>query len=360
MIDCVVGARPNFMKMAPVVAELARRGIPHRLIHTGQHYDDNMSEVFFTELGLPRPDIHLEIERAEDGASATTMMSPLGKIFRERRPGLVVVAGDVASTLAASVAAAAEGIALAHVEAGLRSFDLTMPEEFNRIVADHLSQLLFTTEESANQNLRREGIRESSVHFVGNCMVDSLMKHLPSALEFKPWQRFGLEPSAYALLTLHRPSNVDREGPLMLLAGVMNEVSGKIPVLFPVHPRTRERFERVDFKPSPRFLLTEPLPYLVFLGLMAKAKFVMTDSGGVQEETTFLRVPCLTLRRNTERPVTTAAGTNRVIGNGGGGVLKAVEAILTGKVKEGSLPELWDGHAARRIVDRIEAWASRR
>lgn len=359
MIYCVVGARPNFMKMAPVLEELERRGIPHQLIHTGQHYDDNMSAVFFQELGMPVPDAYLGVGSKQNGQQIAEIMMRFGELCRKNKPSLVVVAGDVNSTLAAALAAAAEKIPLAHIEAGLRSFDRTMPEEINRIVTDHLSELLFTTEESANQNLKNEGIPGPLIHFVGDCMVDSLMKHLPLALERKPWEGFNLKPGSYALLTLHRPSNVDEENSLLGLMKVMNEISARTPVLFPVHPRTREHLGKINFKPAKNFRLAPPLSYLAFLGLMAKARFVMTDSGGIQEETTALKVPCLTLRRNTERPVTIQKGTNQLVKIDAREILDAVKYVLKNGVKKSSLPQLWDGSAAVRIVDRLESYGQK-
>lgn len=359
MLVCnVVGARPNFMKIAPIVHELRRRSISQILVHTGQHYDASMSKVFFEELGLPKPDIYLGVGSDTHARQTARIMIAFEEVCQQHRPDLVVVGGDVNSTLAAALVAAKLHIPVAHVEAGLRSFDRTMPEETNRVVTDHLSELLFTTEVSANENLRREGITEERVHFVGNCMVDTLMKYVDVAVQRSPWQIFGVESANYALLTLHRPSNVDDRGMLESLMGAINEISYRLPVLFPVHPRTCERLAQWKIQMAPSVNLCEPLPYLTFLGLMAKALFVLTDSGGIQEETTVLNVPCLTLRSNTERPITVTGGTNRLAGTDPKRILQGVEEILDGKWPSRKIPALWDGQAGRRIVDVIEAWAS--
>jgi len=267
----------------------------------------------------------------------------------------VMVAGDVNSTVACALVAAKLGIPVAHVEAGLRSFDRSMPEEVNRVLTDHLGSLLFTTEESANQNLRQEGITNGSIHFVGNCMVDTLMAHLGRALSLSPWKSFHFEPRTYALLTLHRPSNVDDKERLRALIKVINKISKKIPILYPVHPRTRERILKWKIPVAPSVRISDPSPYIPFLGLMARARCVLTDSGGIQEETTVLNVPCLTLRENTERPVTIQRGTNRLVGIDPRKIEEGVDEILTGKWPTGKKPPLWDGRAGSRIVDIIEA-----
>jgi UDP-N-acetylglucosamine 2-epimerase (non-hydrolysing) len=359
MLVCnIVGARPNFMKIAPIVHALQRRRIPQFLVHTGQHYDTNMSRVFFEELELPEPDIYLGVGSGTHAQQTARVMVAFEELCQERRPSLVIVGGDVNSSLAAALVAAKLHIPVAHVEAGLRSFDKTMPEEINRIVTDHLSELLFTTEESANANLRQEGIANERIHFVGNCMVDTLMTHVGVAVDLSPWQTFGLTSGGYALLTLHRPSNVDSPEILRALMSVINDVSHRIPVLFPVHPRTRERITGWDIHISPLVNLCEPLPYLTFLGLMSKARLVLTDSGGIQEETTTLNVPCLTLRWNTERPVTVTHGTNCLVGTDPKTIHQSVETILAGKWQSGERPPLWDGQAACRTVDVIESWIS--
>lgn len=359
LICSVVGARPNFMKIAPVFLELKRRGFHQLLVHTGQHYDANMSQIFFEELGLPVPDVYLGVGSDTHARQTARVMVGFEEICQKNRPDLVLVAGDVNSTVAAALVAAKQQIPVAHVEAGLRSFDRTMPEEINRIATDHLSILLFTTEESADKNLRREGIRRDSIHFVGNCMVDTLLKHVDVAIRQSPWELHGVSASGFALVTLHRPSNVDDPGILAALMKSINEVSTRLPVLFPMHPRTRARLAGENIEIASAVHLTDPLPYLTFIGLMAKARLVLTDSGGIQEETTVLKVPCLTLRWNTERPVTIKRGTNRLVGTDPQKITGSVKAILAGKWRNGDRPPLWDGRAGERIADTIESWAGR-
>jgi UDP-N-acetylglucosamine 2-epimerase (non-hydrolysing) len=357
MLICnVVGARPNFMKIAPIVHELQRRRLPQILVHTGQHYDANMSQVFFDELGLPRPDVYLDIGSDTHARQTARIMMAFEEICNQHKPDLVIVSGDVNSTLAAALVASKLEIPVAHVEAGLRSFDRTMPEEINRVLTDHVSDFLFTTEASGDDHLREEGISPEKIYFVGNCMVDSLLAHVNAALRQASWERFSLQPGGYALLTLHRPSNVDERENLAPLIEVINEISQQLPVLFPVHPRTRSRMNDWGIAVAPTVLLEDPLPYLTFLGLMAKAKFVLTDSGGIQEETTVLSVPCLTLRWNTERPVTITSGTNRLVGTDKAKIRACVADILAGNWQMGERPPLWDGQASRRVVDVIEKW----
>lgn len=351
LICSVVGARPNFMKMAPIVHEIQRRGIPHILVHTGQHYDGNMSRVFFEELGMPKPDVDLGVGSDTQTRQTARIMTSFEELCRRRRPELILVGGDVNSTAAVALVAAKERIPLGHVEAGLRSFDRSMPEEVNRVVTDHLSDHLFTTEESANANLRREGIAPERQHFVGNCMVDTLKKHVAVAIERAPWTGFGLEPGQYALLTLHRPSNVDSTEALAALMGSIHRISSRLPILFPVHPRTRGGLEAAAIVATDGLRLCEPLPYVTFLGLLAKARLVLTDSGGIQEETTALGVPCLTLRRNTERPVTLTHGTNRLVGTDPVVIEESVAQILAGQWPSGRDVPLWDGKASVRIVE---------
>ena len=354
MLVCnVVGARPNFMKIAPVVLELKKRGIPQILVHTGQHYDTNMSQIFFEELDLPNPDIFLGVGSDTHARQTARIMVAFEDVCRQHRPDLVIVGGDVNSTVAASLVAAKEHIPIAHVEAGLRSFDRTMPEEVNRVLTDHLSTLLFTTETSGNENLLREGIAERQVHFVGNCMVDSLLKHLEKAVAASAWRNFGLEPGGYALLTLHRPSNVDDSETLERVMTTMVRISRQLPILFPVHPRTAESMKSLQIELN-SVILCDPMPYPTFVGLMAKAKCVLTDSGGVQEETTVLNIPCLTLRENTERPVTLTTGTNRLVGTDPVRIEGSFREILSDRWPVGRRPPLWDGKASQRIVDIIE------
>ena len=353
LICSVVGARPNFMKMAPVVEEIRKRGIAHYFVHTGQHYDDNMSRVFFDELEMPRPDVDLDVGSDTAARQTARIMMAFEMVCHERRPDLILVGGDVNSTAAVALVSAKEGIPLGHVEAGLRSFDRTMPEEINRVVTDHLSDYLFTTEESANENLAREGIPRERVHFVGNCMVDTLRKHGAVAVERAPWTGFELRAEGYALLTLHRPSNVDSTAALTGLMEAVRSVAARIPILFPVHPRTKARLDAAGIAATNQMRFCEPLPYVTFLGLMARARFVLTDSGGIQEETTALGIPCLTLRLNTERPVTLTHGTNRLVGTSAEAIKASSKEIMGGRWKPALEVPLWDGRASVRIVDII-------
>lgn len=351
----IVGARPNLMKIAPLMDVMVRTpGIEPILVHTGQHYDERMSDLFFRELGIPAPDHYLGVGSGTHAQQTAQVMVRLEPLFEELRPDLVLVVGDVNSTVAAALVASKLGIRLAHVEAGLRSFDRSMPEEVNRVVTDALSDLLFTTERSAEENLRREGIAEEKIHFVGNVMIDTLLRHRERAEALGVPVRFGLAPGEYAVVTLHRPSNVDAPDALARMVDVMVAVQERLPVVFPVHPRTRSRLAeaglltRLEALPDVR--LTEPLGYLEFLGLMAGARLVLTDSGGVQEETTILGVPCLTVRENTERPVTITHGTNRLVGTEPARIIAAVDETLAAPRPDGRRPELWDGRAAERIV----------
>jgi UDP-N-acetylglucosamine 2-epimerase (non-hydrolysing) len=348
------------MKIAPVVMELKRRGIPQRLVHTGQHYDAAMSKSFFDELEMPEPDLYLGIGSGTHAQQTARVMVAIEEECLQHKPDMVVVGGDVNSTVATALAASKLGIRVAHVEAGLRSFDRAMPEELNRIVTDHLSDLLLTTEESGNQNLKREGIPAENICFAGNCMVDSLRRHLSEAVQRRPCERYGLSEGSYALLTLHRPSNVDHETRLKELVGLASRIADRMPVIFPVHPRTAERLARLGTNMPASLILLEPLPYITFLGLMARAKLVLTDSGGIQEETTALQVPCLTLRMNTERPSTVEFGTNELIGDDLELAERLVDRIARGEWKKGSVPPLWDGRASVRVVDAIEVQLERR
>ncbi len=356
LIYNVVGARPNFMKMAPVVVELQKRGIAQRLVHTGQHYDAAMSTVFFEELGLPQPDAFLGIGSGTHAQQTARAMIALEEDLTQQKPSMVVVAGDVNSTAAAAMTASKLGIPVAHVEAGLRSFDRSMPEELNRIVTDHLSDLLFTTEESGNLNLQREGIPSGKIHFVGNCMVDSLRRYRSEAVGRRPWEPLGVAENGYALVTLHRPSNVDSDERLTDLLGMLGVISSRLPVLFPVHPRTSRAIQRLGLPTPETLVLLDPLPYITFLGLMSAAKVVLTDSGGIQEETTALGVPCLTLRSNTERPSTVDLGTNELLGDDLGRISPALNRINNGDWKRGVTPPLWDGKAGVRVVDAVAAF----
>ena len=360
----VVGARPNFMKVAPILKALASRpahlGIRQTLVHTGQHYDAKMSDVFFQDLGMPAPDVHLGIGSGSHAQQTAKVMLAIEPVLLEKKPDVLVVAGDVNSTLAAALVAAKLGIAVAHVESGLRSRDWTMPEEVNRILTDRLSDLCFTPSRDGDENLLAEGVAAEKIKLVGNVMIDSLRAALPRAREQGTLEKLALKKGGYALVTLHRPSNVDEPGQLSRLLHALEELSDLLPVLCPLHPRTRARIESDDvlhaqFGPNVKsaLRLIEPLGYLDFLALMDGARLVLTDSGGIQEETTALGVPCLTLRDNTERPVTITEGTNRLLGSDPEKIGPAVRALLNGSPLEGRIPALWDGHAAERIADEL-------
>jgi UDP-N-acetylglucosamine 2-epimerase (non-hydrolysing) len=349
----VAGARPNFVKVAPILAELTEYPyVSTTLVHTGQHYDAQMSDAFFANLDIPRPDVNLKVAGGGAVTQMADIMTRLEPVLVGARPDVVVVVGDVTSTVAAALTTVKLGYPLAHVEAGLRSFDRSMPEEVNRVVTDAVSDLLFTTEPAGNENLAREGVDPDKVHFVGNVMIDTLFRYREKARESKVLERLDLDPGAYAALTLHRPSNVDDEGTLGLLLQAIARIQAEIPIVFPVHPRTRRRLEALAsvLPPMPGLHLADPLPYLDFLQLMAEARCVLTDSGGVQEETTALGIPCLTLRHNTERPVTVTRGTNRIVGTDPDAIYQSWRTLATGKWPAGELPELWDGKAAGRIV----------
>jgi UDP-N-acetylglucosamine 2-epimerase (non-hydrolysing) len=348
----IVGARPNFMKVAPIWRAVAQRGaLAQHLVHTGQHYDVKMSDVFFADLGMPAPDVHLGVGSGSHAEQTAKVMVALEKVFQERRPDLVSVVGDVNSTLAAAVVAAKMLILLAHVEAGLRSFDRTMPEEINRMVTDRLADLLLTPSADADENLVAEGVPRARIHRVGNVMIDSLLAARSKAEALPTLREMGLTPRQYAVCTLHRPSNVDDPGKLSGLLGALGKISHFAPVVFPVHPRTRKMMEDAGLPPPPPGLrLVEPMGYLEFLALTSQARLVLTDSGGLQEESTALGVPCLTVRENTERPITVTVGTNTVVGTDPDRIVSEARRALEGKGKAGKVPDLWDGHAAERIA----------
>ncbi len=350
----IVGARPNFVKMAPIAKEIERTAFADfKLVHTGQHYDDSMSKVFFDELGMPKPDIWLGVGSASHSKQTARIMSKLEDVMIDEGPDLVIIVGDVNSTLAASLVCAKMGIKLAHVEAGLRSFDTDMPEEINRIIADRLSDLLFVTEKSGMTNLEKEGIRSENAYLVGNVMVDSLLNNITKAESTGIIKSLSLD-GPYALMTIHRPSNVDDPMNFAKIIDILESVSSKIPVVFPLHPRTRKRMEEYGLQlDNPNIISTPPLGYLDFLNLMNESTVVLTDSGGIQEETSVLGVPCLTLRENTERPITVELGTNEIVGLDKGKILACVRDILTGSWKKGEIPPLWDGKASERIVQTI-------
>ncbi len=352
----MVGARPNFMKMAPLLA--AMRGRPDEfepmLVHTGQHYDVSMSDVFFAQLGLPEPDVHLGVGAGSHAAQTGRIMTAFEELLATSEPRLVLVVGDVNSTLAAAVVSAKAGIPLAHVEAGLRSFDRRMPEEINRIVTDALSSYLFTTEDDAVANLRHEGVSDDRIFMVGNVMIDTLTALMPRVAARRMAAELGLGPRSYGVVTLHRPSNVDARPSLERLAEALVRIASRLPLVFPAHPRTAERLAAAGLDGRLResgVRLVEPMAYVEFISLVSEARFVLTDSGGIQEETTVLGVPCLTLRDNTERPVTIRLGTNRLIGSDPNGAVAAVDAVLSESPGRAVVPPLWDGRAAERIVD---------
>jgi UDP-N-acetylglucosamine 2-epimerase (non-hydrolysing) len=352
----VIGTRPNFVKMAPVIAALRSR-LPdsrHAIVHTGQHYDRMMSEVFFEELGVPEADHMLGVGSGTHAQQTARVIERIEPVLEQEAPGLVIVPGDVNSTLAATIAAAQARIPIAHIESGLRSFDRTMPEEINREVTDQLSELLFLHSDEAAENLRSEGIADERTHMVGNTMIDTLVSLEPRFRAAGAASRLGLEPGGYLLVTLHRPALVD--GPLLAAAMErLAEVASEMPVVFPVHPRTRNTLDGLggDYE---GVVLTDPVGYLDFLSLEADARAVLTDSGGIQEETTYLGVPCFTLRDNTERPVTVRAGTNTVLGLAPDRIAE-IPALLEGGAGSGAeRPPLWDGHAAERVADIVAAW----
>jgi UDP-N-acetylglucosamine 2-epimerase (non-hydrolysing) len=353
-ITCIVGARPNFIKMAAIVQELRRR--PHfssRLLHTGQHFSPDMSDSFFVDLELPQPDANLGAGGGSHTQQTAQIMLAIEREFQENHPELVLVVGDVNSTVAAALVAAKLEIPIAHVEAGLRSFDRSMPEEINRVVTDVLADYLFVTEPSGVRNLLAEGISEKKIHLVGNVMIDTLLRFRGKAADSDVLQRLGVSSGEYAVVTLHRPSNVDDPAKLSSLLEMLEQLSRRLPIVFPVHPRTRQRIEGNGLAES-RLMLTAPLSYLDFLRLMSEARLVLTDSGGIQEETTILEVPCLTLRENTERPITMERGTNKLVGADPSRVLPLAIAALEEKPVRGRIPELWDGKAAVRILDVLE------
>jgi UDP-N-acetylglucosamine 2-epimerase (non-hydrolysing) len=352
----VVGARPNFMKIAPLMAEYGgRQAVEAVLVHTGQHYDQAMSRLFFSELGIPQPDINLEVGSGSHAAQTAEIMRRFEPVVLDTKPDVVVVVGDVNSTIACGLVAVKSGIKLAHVEAGLRSFDRSMPEEVNRILTDAISDFLFCTEQSGIENLLNEGIPKDKVHFVGNVMIDTLLSNRAKAQASTILDRLGVNGSRYALLTLHRPANVDDPHIFGGILDAVDVILKDMPVIFPVHPRTRANLDGSAVGPRVGQMaglrLTDPLGYLDFLRLMISAAVVLTDSGGIQEETTILKVPCLTLRDNTERPVTVTCGSNRIVGRDPQRILTAYRDTLSPNGRRFQTPPLWDGEAACRIVD---------
>ncbi len=367
-VMCVVGARPNFMKMAPILRALASHEPPLSalLVHTGQHYDASMSDQLFADLRLPRPDISLEVGSGSHAVQTAEVMKRFEPALDEHKPSCVLVVGDVNSTLACTLVAVKKGVPVVHVEAGLRSYDRKMPEEINRVLTDQVADRLYTTERSALDNLLREGIAAERVCFAGNVMIDSLLSNRDVARPARQTlEQHGADanvlnhPRGYGVVTLHRPSNVDDAATLSLLLGVLREVAQELPLVFALHPRTRNNIERFGLQglldPS-RMVMLPPQGYLEMLGLLAGATLVLTDSGGLQEETTALGVPCLTMRENTERPITVFEGTNTMVGRNVQAIRDGVSEILAGRGKQGRVPENWDGRAAQRIAADLYRW----
>jgi len=358
-IILVAGARPNFMKIAPIIravkAQQNGQKVEYKLVHTGQHYDYNMSESFFTDLGIPKPDFFLNAGGGTHSDQTAKIMVAFEKVCLDEKPDVVLVVGDVNSTLACSIVAKKLLIKVAHVEAGLRSFDLTMPEEINRMVTDSITDYFFTTEKNGNENLKKEGKSEGSIHYVGHVMIDNLLYQHAKVLQadYSTFVNNDLKKTLgdYIFMTLHRPANVDDEDKLIEITYALNQVAEETPIIFPVHPRTRKMLDTYGIDLSPNITQLAPLGYQDALYLWKDALCVFTDSGGLQEETTGLGVPCFTIRDNTERPVTVEEGTNTLIGTTGAGILEAYNNLKMGHQKKGTIPELWDGKAAERIVD---------
>lgn len=369
---CVVGARPNFMKVAPILRAFASHqpSIPALLVHTGQHYDKDMNDRLFEDLRLPHPDINLEVGSGTHAVQTAEVMKRFEPVIDEHKPSCILVVGDVNSTLACTLVGVKKGVPVAHVEAGLRSFDRRMPEEINRVLTDQVADLLYTTERTALDNLVREGIDAERVHFAGNVMIDSLVANREFARQpVEILKAAGFDgavataPSGYCVVTLHRPSNVDQKETLQPLLEVLREVSERLPLIFALHPRTRGNIERYGLSQlvsGNRIVLLPPQGYLEMLGLMAGARLVLTDSGGLQEETTALGIPCLTMRENTERPITVEQGTNTMVGRDRAAILSGVAEILSGGGKSGRVPEFWDGRAAERIASHLAGWLTAR
>ncbi len=348
----IVGTRPNVMKISALINEFKKHNVNHILVHTGQHYDKEMSKLFFDELELPKPDINLGVGSGTYGEQIGNIILKLGKVLIDEKPDLVIVVGDVNSTFAGALIAKQLGIKVAHVEAGLRSFDWTMPEEINRMLTDRISDYLFTTEKSGNNNLIKEGIDKENIFFVGNVMIDTLLSHKEKSKKSKILERLSVKKNQYCTLTLHRPSNVDTKEGLENIFCILEKLQEKINIIFPLHPRTRKNVEKFDLNDKLKNItMTEPLGYLDFLWLMGNSRFVLTDSGGIQEETTVLGVPCITLRNSTERPITVEEGTNLLVSTDKNKVVNKALDIINNKVKLNKrIPELWDGKAAERIV----------
>lgn len=371
IIMCIVGARPNFMKIAPIMRAINNApALQGYLVHTGQHYDEAMKHRFFEQLGIPEPDIDLEVGSGSHAVQTAEVMKRFEPVLDQVKPDAILVVGDVNSTIACALVAAKKDIPVIHVEAGLRSFDRAMPEEINRVLTDQISDLLFTTEAAAEVNLLREGIAVDRIHFAGNVMIDTLYHNLEQAVpaadtlnQLDRHELFADTAKGFGIVTLHRPSNVDDAVVLARLLTTLSEISQRIPLVFPVHPRTLGRIEHAGLKSmldQANIAIAPPLGYLELLGLMRAATLVLTDSGGIQEETTALGVPCITLRENTERPITVAEGTNTIVGTDVDKIRRVVEDVLANGGKSGRIPGLWDGKAAERIVDVIRQWLGQR
>lgn len=355
LIDIIAGARPNFMKIAPIIEAIQKEqkkgvDIRYRLIHTGQHYDKNMSSAFFEQLGIPKPNINLEAGGGTQAEQTAAIMVRYEKVLQVSKPHLTIVVGDVTSTMACAIAAKKAGdVKVAHVEGGIRSEDMNMPEEINRMVTDSITDYFFTTSHTANDNLRRIGVLDERIFFVGNTMIDTLLKQMPHFEKPALWDQLKLEAENYFVVTLHRPSNVDEPENLKALLASIIRASRGLPVIFPIHPRTAKTLNAIGMK-VPNLFLTDPLSYLQFNYLVQHAKAVITDSGGIQEETTVMHVPCMTLRDNTERPETCTVGSNELLGTNPDAIGPAFERLFNGEWKKGNIPYMWDGQTADRIV----------
>jgi len=353
-IISVVGTRPNFIKIAPLVKEFSNHShwVNHKICHTGQHFDEKMSKIFFNDLNLPEPDFYLGVGSGSHAVQTAGIMIGFEKVLLDEKPDLIIVVGDVNSTMACSIVASKLKIKIAHVEAGLRSFDRIMPEEINRMVTDTLSDFLFVSEESGLENLKKEGIADSKVFFTGNIMIDSLVRYLDMINQSNIMAEYQLDKQDYILVTFHRPSNVDSYSDIKSLGDLLNFLAEKRKIIFPIHPRTLKNIQKHDLwdKMHPNVITTDPLGYFDFLALMKNAELVITDSGGIQEETTYLGVQCLTVRENTERPVTVKIGTNHLVGTDISAIKSAADEVWDGKIKKGAIPMLWDGKTAERIV----------
>lgn len=353
LIYLIAGARPNFMKIAPLIKQFENNNIEFKLIHTGQHYDYNMSKVFFDNLGIPEPDIYLNVGSASHAVQTAKIMIEFEKVLLEEEPQLVIVVGDVNSTIACALVAKKLFIKVAHIEAGLRSFDFKMPEEINRILTDQISDYLFTTEKSGETNLRKEGISPEKIFFVGNIMIDNLLMNLERAKNVDVLKKYNLEKKNYALITCHRPSNVDHKEDLEKIVEILSFIQEKIKIFFPVHPRTKKNLKKFDLISNIKksnIIINEPIGFLEFSNLMLNSRFIVTDSGGIQEEASYLNIPVLTLRENTERPITVERGTNTIVNKDFNKIKNYVNKILSNDYKNGQTIEKWDGQTAKRIT----------